>query len=389
MAVIQMTTYNDAVEHLIAYAGGDAQAKTVSDCQRAVVTAYREFNASYRWSYLWQRGRLSLVAPYSTGTITYTHSTRALTLASGTWPTWAEFGTVLISSVAYEVASRDSGTVLTLSVNSNPGANVAAGTSYSIYRDTYPMPCDFQSTHDMIESSTSHVARFVSPQEWLSCQRPTSSTGKPNWFTVTTDPNYMGTMAARFSPRPDQAYSFDFIYSRRPRQLVIHDYHDGTVTTTSGSATVTGTSTAFADKHIGSVIRFGAAGETSSPTSLQGTLPYTYERVITARASATSITVDETIPETLTAVKYRVSDPLDMEEGAMLTAFLRTAEKHLRLMKRMKSVDIRGEDEAYMAAYLMAREADSRSLGLRIAGGVAAYRKRLADVGPADYGTLA
>ena len=388
MAVIQMTTYGDAVEHLIAYAGGDAQAKTVSNCQRAVVTAYREFNASFRWSYLWQKGRISLSAPYSTGTITYTHSTRALTLASGTWPTWAEFGTVIIANVAYEVASRDSATVLTMSVNSNPGANVAAGTSYTIYRDTYPMPCDFQATHDMIDATNNYLCSFVSPSQWHNCQRPVNSTGRPAMFTVTADPNYMGTMAARFTPRNDIAYTFDFLYHRRPRQLVIHDYSAGTVTTSSGSATITGTSTTWLDKHIGSVIRIGAAGEASAPTGLQGTLPYNYERVITARASATSITVDETLPETLTTVKYRISDPVDIEEGAMLTAYLRTCEKHLRLMQRMKSVDIRGEDEAWQMAMIQARESDSRSISLRIAGDMVSYRRRLSDYGTVDYGTL-
>ena len=387
MGVIQMATYHDAVEHLIAYAGGDPQAKTVSDCQRAVAAGYREFNASFRWSYLWQKGRISVVAPYSTGTITYTHSTRAVTLASGTWPSWAAFGSLVIASVSYEVASRTSDSEIILSVNSNPGANVAAGTSFSIGRDTYPMPCDFQQTHDLIEASTSHVCSFVTPAEWMSRRRPTSSTGKPYFFCVTADPNYMGTMAARFSPTPDAAYSFDFLYHRRPRQLVTLDYSTGTVTSASGSATVTGTSTVFRDAHIGSVLRFGSAGETSPPTGIVGTLPYLYERMVTARASATSLTVDETLPETLTNVKYRLSDPLDLEDGVMMTAFLRCCEKQLRLLRRMRSENIRGEDEAYMLALLQAREADKRSLAPQVAGELVAYRRRLSDLGPVDRGS--
>ncbi len=387
MGVIQMATYHDAVEHLIAYAGGAADATTLSVCQRAVASGYREFNASFRWSYLWQKGRLTTSAPYSTGTITYTNSSRVVTLAGGTWPTWAAYGSLVIANVAYEVASRTSNSEIILSVNSNPGANVAAGAAYSIYRDTYPMPCDFQQTHDLIEASSSHVVRYVAPAEWMACQRPSSSTGKPTMFTVTADPNYLGTMAARFSPRPDAAYAFDFMYHRRPRQLVTLDYKDGTVTC-AASTTVTGTSTAFRDAHVGSIIRFANVGETSPPTGLVGTQPYLHERVITARASVTSLTIDESLPETLTGVKYRLSDPLDLEDGTMLTAFLRCCEKQLRLIKRMRSENIRGEDDAYMLSMMQAREADSRSLALRVAGGVVAYRRRLQDVGPVDYGTI-
>lgn len=378
MATIQLTTYQDAVEYLLGYAGGEAQQRTINDCQRAIVNAYREFHSSHPWSYLWQRGRIATVAPYSTGTVTYTNSTRTLTLASGTWPTWASYGTVAISNVVYEVASRTSGTVLILSQSSNPGADLAAGTSYEIYRDTFPMPCDYQQGHDMIELSGGTVCEQIAPQSWLRPQGYQRGPGKPTQFTITSDPNYLGTMACRFFPRPDVAYNFDFMYHRRPRQLNILDYKTGTATATNGSATITGAGTNFAQKHVGSVIRFGATGDTKTPTGREGAYPYTNERVVISVESTTSLTVDEVLGEDLAAVPYRMSDPIDLEEGAAMTAFWRDAEKQMRAIKRMKP--IQGEMEDWSLAQMRARESDSRTMGLRVAGGLVAYRRRLADM---------
>jgi hypothetical protein len=382
MATIQLTTYHDAVEYLIGYAGGDPQTKTVNDCQRSIINGYREFNASHEWSYLFQRQRITTVAPYSTGTVTYTNATRALDLAGGTWPTWAAYGTVMIANVVYEVASRASGTQLILSQSSNPGADLAAGTSYSIFRDTYPMPCDYQRGFDMIELVGGQLCTQVVPVDWLTPQQLSASAAKPRQFCVTADPNYLGVLAARFFPRPDAAYNFDFIYYRRPRQLNILDYNTGTVTVANGSSSVAGTSTSWAQKHVGSVIRFSPNGEKNPPTSLSGAYPYAYERVITGVTNATSLTVDEVLSEDLTGVKYRISDPLDLEEGAAMTAFWRESEKQLRSIKRMKSLP--AEDQDYQMSYMRAREMDSRSMSLRVVGGSVAYRRRLSDMPVGD-----
>jgi len=189
----------------------------------------------------------------------------------------------------------------------------------------------------------------------------------------------MGTMAARFYPRPASAYTFDFIYQRRPRQLNIADYNTGTVACPSTTA-VTGTSTAWGTKHIGSVIRFAAAGEVNPPTGLQGLYPYAYERIITDVGSTTTLTIDEALPETLTGAKYRISDPLDIEDGASLTGLMRSMEKQMRLFRRMKSVDIQGEEAALLLAIMQAREADVRSMAMRSAGGVVNWRLRLAQM---------
>jgi hypothetical protein len=386
MGVIQTNTYHDIVDYLVNYAGGDTQGKTITDAQRAVTNAYREFNASHAWSFLYQRGRLVTVAPYKTGSVAYVQATRQVTLTGGTWPSWAAFADIAIPGptssppgyISYNISALISSTVIQLSVNSNPGVDIAAGATFELWRDTYPMPCDFQQTHDMVELVTGQVCQFVPPNDWMQPQRMRSGPAKPVQFCVTADPHYLGTMAARFYPRPDNAYIFDFMYKRRPRQLIIMNYATGTVSTTISSQTINGSSTAWASKYAGSVIRFGDPGSKAPPTALTGIYPYRYERVLSAWTDPVTMTVDESLPETLANVPYRISDPIDIEDGVALTAFLRECEAQYRLFRRIKSIGT--EDADRQMAILKARENDHRGMSIRVAGGVVAYRRRLANM---------
>lgn len=188
MASISLLTFSDVVEHVRSILGSNASTDVTRDARRAIINAYDEFAAARRWTYYIGRGRVNTVAPYSTGTITYTHSTRTLTLASGTWPTWASYGVVLIASVPYEVASRTSDSVLILSVNSNPGANVAAGTTYTIYRDKYPMPADFLAADQFMGLGTSIAyPKRVLPRDWLGPQQLNVTPATPRRYCVPVD----------------------------------------------------------------------------------------------------------------------------------------------------------------------------------------------------------
>ena len=71
-------------------------------------------------------------------------------------------------------AALKSSTIITLSVNSNPGADVAAGTTYPLYRDTYPMPVAFQTADDLIIANQSAMLQYVHPAQWLGHQRSRS-----------------------------------------------------------------------------------------------------------------------------------------------------------------------------------------------------------------------
>src|SRR6185369_14757996 len=147
-------------------------------------------------------------------------------------PTWAKYGMVAIANVAYEVASRDSSTQLTLSVNSNPGADIAAGTAYTIFRDTYPLPVDFVAAGSFNEASGNHFPVYVGPRDWMDRERTNRSPSTPSVYTFMADQNYMGAMVVKFRPPPNAVYQYDYLYMRRPRELNYEEVSAGTVSVT-------------------------------------------------------------------------------------------------------------------------------------------------------------
>jgi hypothetical protein len=130
-----------------------------------------------------------------------------------------------------------------------------------------------------------------------------------------------------FSPPPDAERTYDVMYEAEPRALKILEENAGTCTVSSLS--VTGSGTAFDSSMVGSVIRF-TTSTTDAPTSLEGYIssdnPYDEYRVITAVASATSLTIDEAVSGTYSGTKFSISDPLDIDVTSMYTCLLRMAE---------------------------------------------------------------
>lgn len=379
MASTAIWTYHDVLDHLLQLKGGTGDARLKTLARMAIQSAYNELTSVKNWSYLYARGRVTTDAQYTTGTITYDHTggtyERLLTLASGTWPTNAARGIVLISGVEYHADSRKSDTELTLSVNSNPGADVAAGTAYTWWRDTYPLPLDFQAADDLIDHSQSYMASFMAAGTVLNYRANRQQANNPIAYTFLADPDYVGQMAVMFEPPPDVAYNFDFTYRRRALPMRTSDYSTGTVAT-SGT-TVTGTSTAWTSLMVGSCIRFGDT--TNVPGSVVSETPFKEERIITAVASATSLTIDAALDNAYSGAKYRISDVVDLEQGAMWVAFLKGCEKELGRL--LPAQDYERLDREYEKALVRAKEADSRHFGSRTDAPQAVNRLRFGRAG--------
>jgi len=373
MSTLGLLTYRDCVRQLMDLTENDANENIRRDARRAVLEAIDEFPSAHEWTYYYARGRITTVASYNTGTIAYDHAggaaERLVTLTDGTWPSWAAYGTILIDSVPYEVATRESSTTLTLSVNSNPGADVAAEETYTIYRDIYPMPIDFISADQLTAFGSSiSYPTYVHARDWLGAQRSNQSTGTPYAYTFLKDPNYSGALAVAFVDPPDAVYVYDFVYKRRPRLLVFEEYKEGTVSVTASSATVTGSGTTFTSDMVGSVIRLAGSATANYPEALEWNNSYSVERVITAYTSATSVTVDAEFDSSLSGVKYIISDPVDLERGSMKNAFLRCCEKQASIARHFPIERQAKMEKAYMQALILAREADSRNMAWRVAG---------------------
>lgn len=360
MPSLRLTTFHDLALHLLDFLGGATEEVNLRHARRAVLAGYREVAHSRNWAYYYKPGYLSTVASYDTGTITYTNSTRALTLASGAWPSWAASGVVLLNQQPYDVASRTSGSEIILSVNNNPGADIAAGTAYTLYQDVYPVAGDVARIGTLTNLSGNLGCFYQDPDGWLSMHRVVRGPGLPTSYTIMPSPKFFGLLAFHFYPPPASVYRFSYIYQRKPRDLSIDLYNTGTVTAASASTTLTGSGTNWTSNMVGSVIRLGSGNtDDDVPTDPSGSNPAVVERTITAWASATAVTIDAVPGQDLTTVRYTISDPVDIEEGAMLTYTFRECERQLRIIKRLQSNN--DEEKQHAEARMLAWEADSRT----------------------------
>lgn len=370
MANVEIWTFEDAVEHVLDVFDLDNSTRNKRLARRAILQAYRDLPNMRSWNYYYRRKPVLTVASYNTGTIAYDHtggsSERLVTLTGGTFPTWAARGRIILNSVHYDVESYLSSTTLTLTANSNPSEDIAAGTTYTLYRNTYPLPADYRKSAKLYDITQWREMPLATPVEQQVVEGSYyRDPGTPKFATIKNDGDYYGNMSISFTPPPSTAKTYDLMYEARPRELITEKYETGTVSVASTSTTaVSGTNTVFAASHVGCIIRF-SADSTNPPTSLVGIRannlinPYLAQRVIQSVASATSLVMDAAIPSVLSGVKYTISDPIDLEAGAMLTAFWRMAE--LEMAKLTTRNDVPMREQLAKASILAAMEADERS----------------------------
>lgn len=108
--------------------------------QQAVNNAIAWIATAKFWEYYKTYGDLTLREPYSTGTLTLTNASTTVTLASGTWPTWAASGKLKIGGKVYRVVTRSSNAVVLLSAAWAEDSE--AGTSYTLFQDEYALATD-------------------------------------------------------------------------------------------------------------------------------------------------------------------------------------------------------------------------------------------------------
>ena len=364
-----LTLYSDLISHCLDYMLVDPSAEADRVARRAVQAAINTIPQMRRWAYYYSPLLINTNASQTSSTITFDYtggaSERMVTIASGTWPSWAALGVLRISSVDYEVATRESSTVLTLSRNSNPGEDVAAGTSYTLFRNQYPLPTDFLALGDIINRTNKIPLQYIAPNEWQQKTAISMGPQQPFCYTIMGSRNYVNTMTLFLWPPPGSAYTLDGVYQRRMRPVLVQGYTTGTVTASAASTTVTGSGTAFTSNMVGSVMRFGTS-TTDPPTGVGGTYPFTEERIITAVASSTGLTVDAVPSQSYTATKFTISDPVDIFEGAMLTFLLRECERQVRILRRINATSEERLD--YEAAKVLAFESDCPVFGEQVVG---------------------
>lgn len=371
---VPLWTLADAVEYLIDGANATGIAEERRKARRAVLDAYREFPQKDEWAYFTRPGQLRTQASYSTGTIEYDHTggaeERLVTISGGTAPDNVEWFTLRIAGVDYQVERAISSTTFTLTEFSNPGEDVAAGTSYSLYRAQYPVPIDWRRGGNPIELNGWGAPCYVTPEQFMETRRFNNTPqGWQQYYTIRgSDQQYSG-FVFEFNPPPSEARTWDFMYQADPRPIGLIgtavEYSTGTVSV-SGT-TVTGLGTAFTSRMVGCVIRFtagsavptGTGGKYSSDGT--GDNPYAEQRIVTDVASGTSLTIDQELTGSYSAKPYTIGDPLALDYHVMLDAFLALCEwKFARIIAKDQKF-INEKEAAWRREFGRARAADNRT----------------------------
>lgn len=370
MSQTEIWTFQDAVEHLADMYNAKRSKELLRSLRRAVLQAYRDLPNLRRWAYFDRRYTLRTSASYSTGTVVYDHTgganERELTLTTGTWPEDAAYGRVRLSGKVYDVASRVSDSIVTLSSSSNPGTDVSS-TTYAWFREEYPLPVDFKKISQVFDTDRDQEIMQVSSDRQHSQSLYTFEDPDTPWtVTVKASGDYLGRLSLVFSPPPSSAIIYDILYEAAPRPLKIEKYVTGTVSCTGGETTLTfGGGASLPEECEGSIIRFSSDG-TTLPTSEVGDLEgndnlYYAQRLIVTRASATSAVIDSSMDDTLTSVKFTISDPIDLEAKSMWTAFLRMAEHEYAKIRNLEPKVQEAAEKAMYQAIRMAGEFDART----------------------------
>jgi hypothetical protein len=371
---VPLWTLQDAIEHLLDSANATGVSEERRKARRVVIDAYRQFSQMAEWTYFYRHGIIQTQASQSDGTLSYDHSgaaeERLVTLTGDTIDTtYGSWFTVVIDDVHYPVETVVSSTTFTLPEFSNPGADVAAGTSYVLYRNIYPVPVDFRTGGEPIEfEGQGNAPVFVSPEELLSSlEYDNTPQSWLRFYTIRGGGQQYSGLVFEFSPPPSAAMTLTFSYSADPRPIGLigtgAEYSTGTVSV-SGT-TVTGVGTTFTSRMIGSVIRFPVSGTTTIPTGAAGAIgndnPYAEQRIITDVASSVSLTIDQSLEGTHSGAKYTIGDVLDLDYHVMLDAFLALCEwKFANIIKETRP-SIEAKEGNWRRMFARAMAADNRT----------------------------
>jgi hypothetical protein len=368
-------TFQDTIDHLVGYLGGDAGDQVQRDSREAALAAYNEIVNAYNWSYLYKQGRIKTIGVWPPSQIDPSQPVPTIqtfesggtypfqvTLTGATWPSWAGTGYIRVGLVDYKVNKMIDSVTLTLDPILSPVFDLPAGTQFALYYDTYLLPEDFISQDQAIYELNFGGMTFVHPRVWLFSTRYAFSWSQPQEFCVTSDSHYPGRLVMRVLPIPWESRTIDFIYKRRPRALTTPllplTTPGGTVSVSQGLNNLVGTGTAFTPNMVGMSLRLSY--DSTAPTSIvKGTNPAAFDSIIDDFVSPTALTLHDAANANYAGVGWTASDPIEFEQGAMLQAYLRCCEKQIGILRILK--DKPSASMQYDKALAEAKAADSRS----------------------------
>lgn len=194
-----------------------------SDIEDCIKFGLRRVYGSHDWSFFKPVESITTTAPYATGTVTIVAG--VVTLAGGTFPTWAASGILKVSNSYYSVASRGSNTQITLDDNS---VTAAAGTAFQLGRPEIPLDDSFEAIANdsdlnfLIPNDRFPPVRQRHDQVIRAAQQNNPFCDRPIYYSVRTvefEPTVGSRKRLAFYPTPDAAYVLRVPMILRPTMI--------------------------------------------------------------------------------------------------------------------------------------------------------------------------
>lgn len=363
-----MMTALDLQEIAIRFLGVNVTDPAIRDCRLAIRMAIAELAKEYNWPRYISQERLAIQEQYHAGTVAYTAATRQFTLSGGTWPTWANYATIRVGSTWAKVITRNSATVITIEERTDFRTDLAAGQSYFLNQDEYPLDGNFlKVSRAFVDTGRYSGMEYRDPMNFAKMKRPQAyATQYPRYYTVVRDRNVPGGLAMAFWPLPQNSRSVSFSAIRFPDMPTVWDEHAGKVTVTASSAAVAGAGTAFESAHEGCVLR--VARTPAPPTSLDGDNPYAEEVVVDSVTNATSLTAKTPFTTSRATKGFCLSSLVDIEEDTMRAVLVQRVYKELARVRVIKDQDVQVIEATYQQLLKAAKSSANPDASVSHAG---------------------
>jgi len=368
------TTYQDVLDHITSWKQVSV-GRPYQQARRAVLEAYRDLPFKAAFTRFERKVMLVAEEEEDTGTVSYNHQTRVVTISGATWPTNVVNHRIVINDGVFHIVERYSDTEIRLRRYDNPGTDYPSGTTYRLVKDCWKLPDDFRRVVSVVDvggrCNLPVEGRFSTND--LAFLNGLSEAGQPRMAYVTGGGEWGGSYLY-VTPPPASDIRLSVTYDAQPKPLLIDTFCNGTVALTSGSTTATftldSTVTLPATISNGAILRVSL--NNNIPTGPLGRLdnknqevvnPADYEFIITERLSNTTVRLAEAATATVSGKLFTISDVIDLDDVAV-TALMRTAEANYVRMTMQGNEGYSGlqrmADEYALEALRFAKENDRR-----------------------------
>lgn len=358
-------TARDMQDSLLRWLGGSSNEQSILDIRTAIDQALTELWGQHDWPWYISNYTFKTDASVTTGTIAYNAGTRRFTLSGGTWPEWVVYGTIKVGTKFARVESYISSTVIEIEENTQFTSNIAAGTSYELYRTDYPLPEGVRKVSYMAnDDNIKHLVNYRPPLEF---SRSSARVGViPNIYTVMKDRRPGRGLNLCIWPYPRSSSTYRFPYMRAPSRVAVWST-TGKASVVEGDTTITGINTDFDDNMLDAVFRLGRDGK-NEPTESAGLYPALQETMIQEVTSSTIATARDEFLYEKTGVTFVISSLIDIDIVTMRTVFERLCYVLLGEKRVIPGRDQQSMQAAYMRTLRDAKANSTPSSQITYAG---------------------